>query len=113
MKTGFGGEEDMEQEKGNGYWRRRCGKLAKSESGHETDLLIWNLNCLRCSRRGTLPPSGDVIFHRQKLPDETIKKRIHPSLFITSQYKNKFHFQINKFSSDCCFALPPCMRREK
>jgi hypothetical protein len=36
-----------ENEGGGGCWRRRHRKLAKSESGHGTSLLIWNVNCLR------------------------------------------------------------------
>lgn len=49
------------------------------------------------AQEGRKNPTGDVIFHRKELPDETIKKRIHPSFFITSQYKNEFCFEINKY----------------
>jgi hypothetical protein len=36
------------------------------------------------AQEGRQIPSGDVIFHRKELPDETIKKWIHRALFVTS-----------------------------
>jgi hypothetical protein len=46
---------------------------------------------------GRVIPSGYVIFRRKEQPDETIKRKIHRALIITSQYKNKLHLENNIF----------------
>lgn len=71
-------------------------KLAKSVSGHGTNLFIWIVKCLRCcSVKGT--PLGPYYVAVKKLPDETIKKEDSSCPFISFSYRNKLHLQINKF----------------
>lgn len=65
------------------------------------------------AQEGKKDPSGNVIFHRKELPDESIKKSIQPPFFyIKSQYKNKFRFEIIKIFVRLLLHLSPCRRSE-